>query len=83
MIRMTPEQQAAARAIAENEQIIERLRLQNEMLRTLLPRVRREDPGFITNPLTGEKAFYVGQKQNKKKPARRGRAGGGVAAGGR
>lgn len=76
---MTPEQQAAARAIAENEQIIERLRLQNEMLRTLLPRVRREDPGFITHPITGERAIYVGQK-NPKKPARRGRAGGGVAA---
>jgi len=64
---LTPEQETAARAIAENEAIIERLRRQNEALASILPKVRHRDPGFITNPLTGERAVYCGQKPKKKR----------------
>ena len=73
-MNLTPEQEAAARVIAENEAIIGRLQRQNQLLAGILPRARRTDPGVIINPITGERANYA-TKTVQKRPRKRPHAG--------
>lgn len=61
MIPLTPDQQAVAQAIAENDRIIEQLRRQNEQLARLLPRTRGKVREYIEHPITKERVYFMGR----------------------